>query len=268
MGIFDTDPFTTDNVVNFIAYLRHKRLSPATVATYLSAISYLCKIKVITDPTDNFIVKTVMNSYRKLTPPGVTRLPITLPILHKMICALPHVITKTRTQILYTSMYLLAFYALLRLGEITTGSNYNSANILGVHQIEISDTQLTLSFFHYKHSDGTAHKLIIKHCADTSVCPVWNMRRYLQIRGKANGPLFTHDGLAPIDRCEFVDLIKLTLSFIGLEYGRYTSHSFRIGAACWLADQNVSDTSIRHAGRWRSSAFLKYIKHYHPTIRS
>ena len=39
-----------------------------------------------------------------------------------------------------------------------------------------------------------------------------------------------------------------------------TKDSFRIGAATYAAEQGISDTKIRHMGRWKSDAFKKYIR--------
>jgi hypothetical protein len=46
----------------------------------------------------------------------------------------------------------------------------------------------------------------------------------------------------------------------GLDTMKYEGHSFRIGAATFSAECGFSDTQIRAMGRWRSDAFLKYIR--------
>ena len=46
--------------------------------------------------------------------------------------------------------------------------------------------------------------------------------------------------------------VKLTAHF--------RSHSFRIGAATWLASKGVLDEAIKHMGRWSSNAFKRYIR--------
>ena len=38
------------------------------------------------------------------------------------------------------------------------------------------------------------------------------------------------------------------------------NHSFRIGAATWAAAKGFTDTQIRQLGRWKSNAFLNYIR--------
>jgi len=45
----------------------------------------------------------------------------------------------------------------------------------------------------------------------------------------------------------------------GLPFGRYKSHSFRIGAASLAAEQGLSDAQIWLMGRWKSNAFKQYI---------
>ena len=45
-----------------------------------------------------------------------------------------------------------------------------------------------------------------------------------------------------------------------LDSSLYEAHSFRIGAASWAAAKGFSDSQIRLLGRWKSNAFLKYIR--------
>ena len=54
--------------------------------------------------------------------------------------------------------------------------------------------------------------------------------------------------------------LSTALKFCGLDPTRYKGHSFRIGAATHAADKGMSDAQIRTMGRWKSNAFLKYIR--------
>ena len=45
-----------------------------------------------------------------------------------------------------------------------------------------------------------------------------------------------------------------------LDPSRYKGHSFRIGAASYAADRGFSDAQIRMLGRWKSNAFLRYLR--------
>lgn len=54
--------------------------------------------------------------------------------------------------------------------------------------------------------------------------------------------------------------LQNSLAFCGLDTKRYQSHSFRIGAATAAADLGASDIQIQNMGRWKSTAFKKYIR--------
>ena len=58
----------------------------------------------------------------------------------------------------------------------------------------------------------------------------------------------------------FVEQLNRALRFCNLDPALYKLHSFRIGAATWAAAKGFSDTQIRQLGRWKSNAFLKYIR--------
>ena len=49
------------------------------------------------------------------------------------------------------------------------------------------------------------------------------------------------------------------LQEVGVDSSKYSGHSFRIGAATTAAKLGVSDSLIMILGRWRSSAFVRYI---------
>lgn len=40
----------------------------------------------------------------------------------------------------------------------------------------------------------------------------------------------------------------------------FTAHSFRIGGATHAHNSNMSTAQIQKLGRWKSSAYLKYIR--------
>ena len=50
------------------------------------------------------------------------------------------------------------------------------------------------------------------------------------------------------------------VSRLGLEMSRYSSHSLRIGGASVLAAAGLPDYMIQLIGRWKSLAFLTYIR--------
>ena len=91
-------------------------------------------------------------------------------------------------------------------------------------------------------------------------CPVNLLLAYLNLRGTSPGPLFCWPDLSPISRNFFTKALADSLRFCDLDVSGYKSHSFRIGAASWAAFKGMSDAQIRAFGRWKSNAFLRYIR--------
>ena len=54
--------------------------------------------------------------------------------------------------------------------------------------------------------------------------------------------------------------VQRALRKVVLPKKNYTGHSFRIGAATTTAAAGVEDAMIQALGRWKSSAFLTYIR--------
>ena len=128
-------------------------------------------------------------------------------------------------------------------------------------------TAIKLSLVNYKHSDPSRPADILVY-RDKPVCPVFHLLEFLAIRGTAAGPLFCWPDNTPVHRAYFTRVLKDALRFCDLDLTRYKTHSFRIGAASWAAAKGMSDTQIRLFGRWKSNAFLRYIRmpHIGPSV--
>ena len=94
----------------------------------------------------------------------------------------------------------------------------------------------------------------------STFCPVDIFLQYLSLRGSKHGPLFVFVDGSPVTRAFFSDKLSMTIKYCVLDPSRYKGHSFRIGAASYAADSGMSHTEIRALGRWKSNAFLKYIR--------
>ena len=51
-----------------------------------------------------------------------------------------------------------------------------------------------------------------------------------------------------------------TLQRAGVDQSKYCGHSFRIGAATTAATKGVEDCIIKILGRWKSLAYLQYVR--------
>ena len=93
-----------------------------------------------------------------------------------------------------------------------------------------------------------------------AVCPVNLLLTYLKLRGTSPGPLLCWPDLSPISRNVFTKALVDSLGFCDLDVSGYKSHSFCTVAASWAASKGMSDAQIKTFGRWKSNAFLRYIR--------
>ena len=258
-------PISATMLALFIAFLFDRNYAPSTVNTYVSSLGYSHKLYNLPNPARVFFVAQMLKGYSKVGFRLDSRLPITLPILHKLIVAFDSVTRTPYEAALYKAMVSLAFHAFLRVGEMTTRPGSHDGLSLQLHQLtEMVDSTRTvvafkLTFLHYKHSyNQPAFSIIIHRC--DSFCPVQILLKFLQTRGTAPGPLFISGNGLAISRDNFCQYLHRALVHCKLDSSRYKGHSFRIGAASHAAAQGLSDSQIRILGRWKSNAFLRYIR--------
>ena len=164
------------------------------------------------------------------------------------------------------SAFLLCFFGFLRSGEITipdvssydpsvhlnfndiAADNPNSPNIMQI-RIKASKT------------DPFRHGVNI-HIGRTnnSLCPVSALLNYLIARGTAPGLLFHFKDNAPLTKSKFTAKFRESLLLAGIDCTLYAGHSFRIGAASTAAAKGIEDSLIQTLGRWKSSAYLTYVR--------
>ena len=92
------------------------------------------------------------------------------------------------------------------------------------------------------------------------MCPVCTMKRYLPAHPSKTGPLFQMVSRGYLTRAIISKLLKETLQSSGIDATRYSSHSFRIGAATTAAAAGIPDRIIKTLGRWSSNCYQRYIQ--------
>jgi site-specific recombinase XerD len=252
-------PIAPIAIALFVSHMHNQRYAASTIETYGSAIGYVHKLHGLPDPTDNFLVrKAIVGAKKEGNMPDI-RLPITFPLLEKLVDALAYSAASSFQRVLFTSMYLLAFAAFLRVGEMAL-SNNNTENILKWDNLQFNQETggIRIIFRHYKHSKGRQKILEIRKL--NRKCPVKALKDYLELRGSEPGYLFMWPSHKPVTREEFCKGLKAALNFCGLDPSVYTSHSFRIGATCNALSTGHSDAQIREMGRWHSDAFKRYVR--------
>ena len=257
-------PLSVSSLSLYVAHLFNYKLSPKTISTYLSAIAYFHKMQHMPDPTKDFVIQKMVAGAYRLRPSIDMRLPITAPILHRLISAAQTTLTGLG-KVMFPAMFAFAFHTYARIGELTCNTRSNLKNVLKISEIHVitqnkSPVEIKVCFRNFKHNlTGTPHYVSFR-VTSGAFCPVKLFLKYLHVRGPAPGTLFCDAAQKPIMRSLFDSRLRLCLLFCKLDSKAYKGHSFRIGAASWDAQRGVPDSQIRLRGRWRSDAFRKYIR--------
>ena len=92
------------------------------------------------------------------------------------------------------------------------------------------------------------------------VCPIMALLHYLSLRGATPGPLFQWQNGTPLTRVRFVAEVRLAFEKARLPAKDFVGHSFHIRAATTAAAVELEDSTIQTLGRWKSAAYLLYVK--------
>ena len=226
-----TLPISPTDLCNFIAYLFENGYSPSSISSHVCAIGYLHKILVITDPTESFLVKKIIRGCHKLAPSKDTRLPSTDLILKRLLNALDHTVSVFLNRLLLKALFLLAFNAFLRLGEITVKSNQAVKNVIQRSDVsfEVENgilKSVTITLKHYKtNTNNTPFVICIQASNESENCPVNILYLYTGKFGHSSGPLFQFTDCQPVTYSYVTKELHKTITFIGLDPKLYKGHS-------------------------------------------
>ncbi len=252
--------------MTFITSLHSKNYAPATITTFISALSYINKLYNAHDPQQHFLISKMLEGARKLGQKVDTRQPITLTLLHKLTACIPIIHHDHYSIALLKAMFLLAFHAFLRVGEFTvrsqqsTDTNTLQAADCTVNFTSLNVSSITLTLRNSKHNQARPFFITIP-ANHTNNCPASALHEYLKLAKPQSGTLFqTHTG-APVTRHFFQNQLQRCLRAAKIDTSLYKTHSFRIGAATEaVTSLGLPDHEIQRLGRWGSNAFKSYIR--------
>ena len=257
-------PIDSLRIAKFISFSIIQGNKSSTIQTHIAGLNYFHKILGLKNPCDHFIVKKLLQGSRNLHSSPDKRLPITLTILQGLVNSIESLGLSQYDCFLYRAMFLTAFFALLRVGEMTL-TEYGSHNIILFENVVFNSRKSKLSsvyitLYNYKHSNGSRSTLKLRTSKQTHLCPVSALFAYVGRRGQHLGPLFITSKKLPIHSKHFGYIFRQCIEMLGLDPSLYTPHSLVIGGATLANQLNFSETQLKSLGRWRSSAYTKYIR--------
>ena len=256
-------PLSQAHLAGFITHLFSCQYAASTIVSAVSAITFSHKIVGLPDPADSFYIKKLLLGVQKRTGSVDSRRPIDLPMLAQLVATTSVVIPNQFLEYCISAMFMLAFHGFLRIGEITKRPGVPVDNLIQLQDLKFVSgshkPSMQLSIRHYKHQHSS-RLVVLEIEAKSHHCPLIVMKRYLRIRGSTSGPLFIFADHTPISASYFARQLAACLSHCGYDTTRYTGHSFRIGAATTAAERGLTDVQIQNMGRWKSTAFRRYIR--------
>ena len=178
-------------------------------------------------------------------------------------------------KLMLTAAAMMCFYGFFRAGEITVPSVREFDPTIHVTARDVSldsTTNPTVVRIHLKKSKcdqfGKGVDVFIGQ-THTAWCPVQAMVDYLRRRGPRQGHLFIWSDGTPLSKARFSKCVQGALAAAGIpDYERHMGHSFRIGAAMAASQAGIADSTIKTLGRWKSSAFVGYLRTYRKALSS
>lgn len=246
------------------------RLHHSSIKVYLSAVRSLHIDYGFADPIVNRL--QLQRLLRGIKRHQGSNLPQRQPVTADLMSVLHKSLEFTNPDnVMLWAACCLGFFGFLRAGEFTTNGTFDPTVHLTAADLQVDSSTNPQSF-----------RVLIK-CSKTDpfrqgcfiylgrgslpLCPVTALTNYLHLRGPGSGPLFMYQDGSPLSRSQLSSFLQTTLQAAGIP-GKFSGHSFRIGAATTAAQRGVPDHLIKTMGRWSSDAYLLYVRTPVETILS
>ncbi len=257
--------------LNHLIYLfPQQRQGPPSRVTqgYLSGIQFFHKLMYgapspeISNSQTSLLIRGIQRS--RPTRPD-SRLPITLDILTKCIHSLRTSYQPFSTVRALDAMFILAFFRILRCSKLTISSKFDPNVNPTISDLTVLDSE-TISFLIKQSKTDQAKKSHFIYIFNLSspIQPYQSALKYLRLRNSQAKsplePLFLDDSKKPVTRFWFQKHLRSILQSSGIPAKKFSSHSFRIGAATSPVQKGLSKQQIQTLGIWSSEAFQSYIR--------
>ena len=156
----------------------------------------------------------------------------------------------------------LGFHTFLRAGELTTSTpnSYSKCRHLLKRDVVVFQDWLVI---HIKASKTDQYRVTCQLPVAATGKPTYAMRKFLRrARHAGSLPLFTLKSGQFLTRNHLTRLLRTLLRPCGIpsqQVQGYSSHSLRIGVATEAASVGLPTWLIQAAGRWKSTAYKRYI---------
>ena len=264
-----------------------KRLQSSTVRSYISAIKWVLRNDGYCWDDGKMLLNTLTKSCKVKNDRVKTRLPIQKGLLEMVLfeirrkfCDQPYL------EALYISAFLLAYYGLMRVGEIALSDH--TVKAVDIHKANANTSKKRLCIILHSsktHDNSMIPQKIKIHGFNTleitandksecytikdkrkhHFCPVDWIVKFTDMRSPIvvdSENLFVFRDGRQLEPHHLRKLLRETLRGFDLDPTLYDTHSFRIGRATDLFKSGVPVDTIKHLGRWKSNAVYRYLRDF------
>ena len=254
----------------FGAYLVDKGVQSSTLKSYFSAIKHVLKLDGYMWNENKVLFSSLVKGCKLQNDKVKVRLPIQKGLLELLLFEINRYFQSNPQpylESLYHTMFSLAYYGMLRVGEVTYSPH--TVKACNVHVGNNKDKILIVLYTSKTHGEESRPqkvKISASPCINAPkrlFCPVKAVLKFMQDRGPYEDdsePFFTFADKTAVKDHQFRSFLRILLDRLGLDSSLYDVHSFRIGRTCDLEKFGYSVDQIKSMGRWKSNAVYRYLK--------
>ena len=279
-------PLTDIDYAMFYAWLLDQNLAKGTCDNYLNHVAFmsevLCRIPHPTWSDLPFVSRCKKSKLPRSTTQRRRKLPVTLDIAYTIIDCYPQYhpdeIDALDPVCLFLCLLLVGIVGLFRLGELIPKSitKFHPEKLIRLGQVSFSyppDSSAVARIWLFrskgdKFNEGVpvflpASKLSRRYC------PVAWLECLTRLSKSKHptSPLFRFPDGRLVGKPCFIKWLRGRLCGLGHQPSLYSGHSLRAGGAVSAAKVGVPDHVIKMLGRWRSDAYLLYVKYVDPDLQ-
>ena len=275
LGFIPIWPLESGIIRQFTIYcLSSKKLAPASVESYLSALRFFHLLKGLKPPPllQDDLVKLFLRGARNISLPSPShqkRRAVTLPILLLLRKKITLSVWSNFLKTAFWALFSLAFFGSCRMGELVSISRteFDSLSTLRLRDILDRSTSLLVHLKCPKSGKPGREFIDVFPFNHADLCPVLALRSHMSnfqaMNISPDLPIFLDDNgyLFTIDYVNQA-LKKLLESSFDFSIDSLSAHSFRAGIPSELqrSPELLSNQDVQGWGRWNSEAFQRYEK--------
>ena len=273
-------PTWEERVSLYCAQLINDGRQSSTLKSYISAIKSKLKGDGYKWNEDLVLFSALTKACKLQNDTVLNRFPISIGLLEIILFELDRMILdkdeeeKQYSLIMYRTLFLVTYYGLFRVGEVTASEHTIKAK--DIHEAQNKSQYLIYLYTSKTHGKGDKpQKVKISPVGTTKTkksnlqvhffCPVLYIKAYLAIRRPYiddQEQFFIHSNGQNVLASEMRKMLKTTLVSLQLNPDMYDVHSLRIGRATDMFKNGISVERIKKMGRWYSNAVYQYLRDY------